>query len=47
MTVKERVQLCLLVEKMNQQQEFSKKLQLEDLSTYHGRAVQKKGADPR
>ena len=35
MTVKERIRLSILIEKMNGQKEYSKKLGLEDVSKLH------------
>ena len=37
MTTDQRIQMCLLIEKMNGQRDYSKKLGLEDKSTFHGR----------
>ena len=37
MTVKERVWLCRLIEKMNEQADFSRRLGITNTSTFHGR----------
>lgn len=39
MTVKERIRLSILIEKMNGQKEYSKKLGLEDVSKLHGERI--------
>lgn len=41
MSIKERIRLSLLIEKMNKQSSYSKKLGLEDKSTFHGVRIKK------
>jgi hypothetical protein len=39
MSVQERVIMCRLVEKMERQKNFSKKLKLENHTCFHGRPI--------
>ena len=39
MTVKRRIRLSILIEKMNKQKEYSKKLGLEDFSKFRGERI--------
>lgn len=39
MSVKERIQISLLIERINKQKAFSKKLGLEDRSKFHGEYI--------
>lgn len=39
MPVKQRIRICRLIEKMQEQKEYSKKLGLEDRSRFHGERV--------
>lgn len=41
MNVQERIRMCRLVEKMENQREFSKRLCLENISSFHGKPIQK------
>ena len=36
MPVEQRIRLCLLIEKMNENKEYSEMLGLEDKTTFHG-----------
>lgn len=36
MPVEQRIRLCLLIEKINENKEYSEKLGLEDKTTFHG-----------
>lgn len=40
MTTEQRIRMCILIEKMNKQQLFSKKLGIEDKSTFHGEYIE-------
>ena len=39
MSVEKRIRMCLLIEKMSEQKEFSKRLGIEDVSTFRGEQV--------
>ena len=39
METKQRVQICRLLEKMQTQEKYSKRLGLEDVSTVHGKRI--------
>ena len=39
MSVEQRVRICRLLEKMKMQEGYSKKLGVENLSTFHGRKL--------
>lgn len=39
MTIKQRIRLCILIEKMHRQDAFSERLGLEDLSRFHGKRI--------
>ena len=39
MSVEQRVRICRLLEKIKVQEEYSKKLGVENLSTYHGKKL--------
>lgn len=41
MTVEQRIRMCLLIEKIQKQKEYSEKLGLEDISRFHGEKVDK------
>ena len=41
MSVEQRIQTCRLLEKMRMQKDYSKRLGLEDISTIHGRQIDK------
>ena len=41
MSTKERIRISLLIEKMNQLKSYSKRLGLEDKSTFYGEVVKK------
>lgn len=41
MRVEQRIQTCRLLEKMRAQKAYSKRLGLEDISTIHGRQIDK------
>lgn len=41
MGVRERVRLCMILEKMEQHKEFSRKLEIENKSSFHGEPVDK------
>lgn len=42
MPVEQRIRLCLLIEKIYAQREFSKMLGLEDKTTFHGEKIRDK-----
>lgn len=39
MSVEQRIRLCLLIDKMDDQKEYSKKLGLENRSKFHGERI--------
>lgn len=39
MPVKQRILLCLLIEKINKNKEYSERLGLEDKTTFHGERI--------
>lgn len=39
MSVQERVIMCQLIEKMEQQRDYSKKMKLENHSSFHGHPI--------
>lgn len=41
MTVEQRIRMCLLIEKIQKQKEYSEKLGLEDISRFHEEKVDK------
>ena len=41
MSIRERIRLCILIEKMNEQKAYSEKLGLENKSTFHGKRIKK------
>ena len=41
MSVEQRIQTCILLEKMRVQKDYSRRLGLEDVSTIHGRQIDK------
>ena len=41
MSVEQRIQTCMLLEKMRVQKDYSRRLGLEDISTLHGRQIDK------
>ena len=41
MKVEQRIQTCRILEKMRVQKDYSKRLGLEDVSTIHGRQIDK------
>ena len=41
MSVEQRVRICRLLEKIRFQEEYGKKLGVENLSTYHGKKLNK------
>ena len=43
MNTRERIRLCILIEKMNEYKTYSEKLGLENKSKFHGRLVKKEG----
>jgi len=43
MPVEQRIRLCMLLEKMYAQKEFSEKLGLEDKTVFHGEKIQERG----
>lgn len=43
MSTRERIRLCILIEKMNEQKSYSEKLGLENRSTFHGKRIKKEG----
>lgn len=45
MSVEQRVQTCRLLEKMKEQEMYSKRLGLEDMSTVHGMRINKDAKD--
>ena len=42
MSVKKRIRMCLLIEKMLEQKEFAEQLGMEDVSTFRGKKVGRK-----
>ncbi len=42
MSITERIQLCTLIEKMNDNQEYSKRLGVSNISKYKGTEIQKR-----
>ena len=42
-SIERRIQMCLLLEKMYEQEDFSKKLGLEDISQFHEKEIKKGG----
>ena len=42
MNIQDRIKKCLLIEKMNQQRSYSKKIGLENTSKYHGKLTNSK-----
>lgn len=43
MSTRERIRLCILIEKMDEQKSYSEKLGLENKSTFHGKTIKKEG----
>lgn len=43
MSVKQRMELCRILEKMNAHGSYGEKIGLEDASTFHGKQIQNKG----
>lgn len=43
MSIKERIRLCILLEKMDEQKTYSEKLGLENKSKFHGERIKKEG----
>ena len=43
MSIRERIRLCILIEKMDEQKSYSEKLGLENKSTFHGERIKKEG----
>ena len=41
MTVQQRIQMCLLIEKMNEHKDFCKRLGLEDISSFRGKRIKR------
>ncbi len=41
MNIRERIRLCILIEKMNEQKTYSEKLGLENKSKFHGKLIKK------
>lgn len=41
MSAEERIRRSLLIEKMEKQKSYSRKLGLEDISTFHGKQIKK------
>lgn len=39
MTVEQRIRMCLLIEKIYKQKEYSEKIGLEDISKFHGERI--------
>lgn len=39
MRVEQRIRRCILIDKMNAQKDFSKKLGLENISKFHGERI--------
>lgn len=42
MKIEDRIKKCRLIEKMNQQKSYSKKMGLENVSKYHGKLINTK-----
>ena len=45
MSIKERIQISLLIERMNRNKSYSEKLGLENRSTFQGELINKKEKD--
>ena len=45
MPVEQRIRLCLLIEKMNENKEYSEMLGLEDKTTFHGDRLHEEGEE--
>lgn len=43
MPVEQRIRLCLLIEKMNENKEYSEMLGLENTTTFHGEQIREEG----
>ena len=43
MPIEQRIRMSLLAKKMQEQKKYSEKLGLEDVSTFHGKRMNKKG----
>ncbi len=39
MPVEQRIRMCLLIDKMETQKDYSKKLGLENFTTFHGKKI--------
>lgn len=39
MPIEQRIRMCLLIEKMQEQKVYSEKLGLEDISKFHGKRI--------
>ena len=42
MTTEQRIRMCLLLEKMDEQKEYSERLGLENRSRFHGKTIEER-----
>jgi len=43
MNLEKRIKLCRLIEKMDKKEEYSNKLGIQNVSTFHGELISKRG----